>query len=79
MATRVEAFGSNGRVELITDNVTKEIARIVVENDDGTKAFFFVSLSFDKKKKPRMELIAKRKNATESEAHVSGDWIKPNG
>lgn len=70
-ATRV---GSNERLELVTDNVTKEVARLVVENDDGTRAVFFVTLTFDKKKKPRLEVVGKRKGGTESEAHVGADW-----
>jgi hypothetical protein len=78
MATRVETTGSGGRVELVTDNVTKEVARLVVENDDGTRAVFFVSLTLDKNKKPRLEVVGKRKGAgKESEAHVGGDWLPP--
>jgi hypothetical protein len=75
-ATRVEETGSGGRLELVTDNVTKEVARLVVENDDGTRAVFFITLTFNKHKKPCLEVVGKRKGAgVESEGHACGDWL----
>jgi hypothetical protein len=63
----------NLRLELVTDNVTKEIARIVVEGDDGKLAIFFVTVTFNKRGVPTCEVVGKRKNG-ESTGQAVADW-----
>lgn len=67
------------RLELTTDTNDgkgRELARVVVDKGDGTKAVFFVTLTFNGNGKPVLEVIGKRKDGSESSGRAVADFKK---
>jgi hypothetical protein len=66
------------RLELtVPANASPEIARVVVENADGTRAIFFLTLTTNGHNKPTLEVTAKKTGGGETKGKAAGDWMTP--
>lgn len=63
------------RMELtVPANASPDLGRIVVENADGTRAIFFLTLTTNGNGKPTLEVVGKKKDGTETKGKAAADW-----